>query len=69
MHFEGGKLWMSHATLPELLTISRVTLLGVTIGRVALLEIIIVTSQLSSPTTFVEFEITMTLTRTNGNII
>ena len=57
---------MSHAALPELLTISRVT-----IGRVALPEIIIMTSQHGSPTTFVEFQIKMTLARTNlnGNII
>ena len=71
MHFEGGKLCMSHAALPELLTISGVTLLEVTIGRVVLLEIIIMTSELCSPTTFVESQITMTLTNTNlnGNII
>ena len=41
------------------------------IGRAALLEIIIMTSQLGSPTTFEEFLITMALIRinVNGNII
>ena len=62
VHFEAGKLWMK-----VLLTISGVTLLGVSIGRVALLEIITMISQLGSPTTFVEFQIMMTLTRTNLN--